>query len=276
MIRRRFRKEMRSQKVLVEHEHIAVALSGGKDSVLTLELVNEITREIPQIELTAVTIDEGIDGYRPSSLDIAREQINRLDVNWEVRTFRDLFSMSLDDMLTRTETGPCTVCGILRRKALNQLCRDIGADVLVTGHNLDDTAQTILMNVMQAQPDRLRRLGPHIEPIPGLVPRAMPLRSTPETETYLCAYLMGLPIHQVECPYAIAAKRGIYRDLLLKAEQETPGTRHSLLRFHEKVASFIPVENTDMGRCSICGEMSPLGEGRTICRACELLSDIGV
>lgn len=271
LIRRRVKKEMRSQRLLHNGRKIAVAVSGGKDSLLALKLTHEVSSLMKDIELFAITIDEGIEGYRPSSIDITRDVTDELGIELMVRSYEDLFSIPLDDMVERSDMGPCSICGILRRKAMNNAAMDADCNVLVTGHNLDDMAQTVLMNVMQADVGRLSRLGPHLDPLPGFIPRSIPLRTTPETETYLSAVLMGLPIHELECPYSIHAKRGHYRDLLMRAEEETPGTRHSLLRFNDQVSSLIPKENAFTTPCERCGDPVINSGENTVCRACSLL-----
>ncbi|MBN1390866.1 MAG: adenine nucleotide alpha hydrolase family protein [Candidatus Thermoplasmatota archaeon] len=276
LIRRRVRKEARSQRLLDSRKRIAVALSGGKDSILTLKLVSEMLRSCRGRELVAITIDEGISGYRPSSVEISRKITGELGIPLELRSFRDLYGADLDRMVELSELGPCTICGILRRHALNRAARLVDADVLVTGHNLDDMAQTVLMNVMSADMHRLARMGPHQERIPGLVPRSMVLRTTPETETYLAALLLGLPVHEPECPYSEVAHRRVFQNILLEAERETPGTRHSLLRFHEQITPLIHRANVVFGKCPTCSESVAENGSGVPCKACQLLQDMGV
>ena len=270
LLKRRVKHQIRDQGLFRTKGRIGVAVSGGKDSVLLLSLLTEILGPVRDLELVAITIDEGIEGYRPSSVEIARSEAERVDMEWRCISFKELYSLSLNDMMGRTDLGPCTVCGILRRKALNILAKRNECSVLVTGHNLDDMAQTVLMNVMSADLSRLVRMGPHLDPVAGFVPRAMPLRNTPETETYLAALLMGLPIHDRECPYSTEAHRGLFRDILLMAEDQTPGTRHSLLRFHEHISPLIPRVSIDVGVCTRCGEAVVNGEGEGFCKACSL------
>jgi len=276
LIRRRVRKEVRSQGLLRRRKTIGVAVSGGKDSLLALRLLHEITEPLKDKEIIAITIDEGIDGYRPSSLVIAEKVADEMGVRWELMSFRDLFGEDLDNMVKLSGLGPCTICGVLRRQALNRAAIRTKSDVLATGHNLDDMAQTVLMNVLGADIQRFARMGPHLDPLPGFVPRGMPLRTTPETETYLAAHLLGLPVHEIECPYAVSAQRGVFRDLLLKAERETPGTRHSLLSFHEKVSPLIGRLNSETVKCKRCGDPIIRSEETVLCKACQLLEDMGV
>jgi uncharacterized protein (TIGR00269 family) len=276
LIKRRIKKEARQQKVFQRGPRIGVALSGGKDSLVALKLLHEISGSFRDIEIIALTVDEGIKGYRPSSVEISEKITKELGVKWEKRSYKDLFGIDLDKMVKISSLGPCTICGILRRRALNDAALDSDLDILVTGHNLDDIAQTILMNIMSADLKRLARMGPHLTPIPGFVPRGMVLRTTPETETYLTATLLGLPIHDLECPYSEEAQRGLFRDLLLKAESETPGTRHSLLSFREQISPLIPREEINSRPCKYCSEPVMRQNGEPICKACSMLEDLGV
>jgi uncharacterized protein (TIGR00269 family) len=272
LVRRRVKKELRYQKVFKKGRRIGIAVSGGKDSILLLKLVHEVGKLLNGTEMVILTVDEGIAGYRPSSLKIVESLAGQLELEWKLYSFDDDLGKTMDDLAGWKGMGPCSICGIFRRRALNKLARESGCGILLTGHNLDDMAQTILMNVLQADVQRLARLGPHLNPMKGFIPRGMPLRTIPETETYLSATLLGLPIHESECPYSEEAKRGHYRDLLMKAEAETPGTRHSLLRFNEQVAPHIPRECVEMISCSICGEPSIINEGIAVCRSCSLLN----
>ena len=73
LIRRRIKKEARQQKVFKRGPRIGVALSGGKDSLVALKLLHEISESFKDREIIAITIDEGIDGYRPSSIEISKD-----------------------------------------------------------------------------------------------------------------------------------------------------------------------------------------------------------
>lgn len=270
LLRKRVKKEVREQGLLKRKGIIGAAVSGGKDSILMLKLLSEILEPVRDVELIALTVDEGIKGYRPRSLDISSRIADDLSIGYHVKSYGQLFGWTLDEMVKGIDMGPCSICGVLRRKALNMMAVEYGCGSLVTGHNLDDMAQTVLMNVLSADTARLRRLGPHLDPIPGFTPRYMPLRTTPETETYLAAVLLGLPIHDQECPYSVTAKRGYARDLLLQAESQTPGTRHSLLKFQRDISSHMPRENVNVDRCERCGDIAVFENGR-LCRGCQIL-----
>ncbi len=274
LIGRRIRKEVRDQGLIRGEQRIGVAVSGGKDSILLLDQLKKIVEPIRTVSLVALTVDEGIEGYRPSSLEIVRDHTSKLGIDGQVMSYSDLFGMTLDEMVGVSDMGPCTICGIMRRKCLNMMAKEAGCTVLATGHNLDDMAQTILMNVLSADMDRIFRLGPHKRSLEGFVRRSMPLRTIPETETYLSAHLLGLPIHELECPYSETSKRGHYRDLMMDAEEGTPGSRHSLLKFQKHLSSLIPGSDVMISGCPKCGEPVFGGGEGTLCKACILQGDL--
>ncbi len=269
-LEKRVKKEIRLQGLFSPGGIIAVAITGGKDSVVTLRCLSEIARDHRDITIKAIIVDEGIDGYRPSSVLIAKQVCKEMDVELHEASFRELFGLSLDEIVKLVpDVNPCAVCGVFRRYALNTAARDMGAQKIATGHNLDDLAQSIFMNVLNSDLDKLRRLGPHTRVIPGLIPRSYPLRTVPEKEVLLYALLNGLPLHSSECPYSLQATRGRYRDILAQLEMDSPGTKHSLLNFHRSMMEqcIPPDARGERQNCSECGEPAASDE----CKKCHYL-----
>jgi uncharacterized protein (TIGR00269 family) len=267
----RTRRELHRQVPRFRGGTIAVAISGGKDSAVALALTQSYFERRPNVEIVAVSVDEGIAGYRSATLDKARELTAKLGVQHQVVRFSDAYGTTTDQSLrTLPGTIPCAYCGVWRRQLLNRAARDLSADLLVLGFNLDDLAQTVLMNLARGDLDRLSRMAPHRATQPGLIPRIAPLAQIPEREVFLYAHLNRLPFDHGECPHAHAAARNVYREVVWKLEEAMPGTRHALLRTQEKLAPLL-VASSNPGvteRCQECGEPAT----GTLCRACEFLS----
>ncbi|NLN71579.1 MAG: TIGR00269 family protein [Thermoplasmatales archaeon] len=267
-VERRVKKEIRIQADLRAGDKVAVAVSGGKDSMVLLSIMSDVFDGRNGIELSCVTVDEGIDGYRPPSVDIAERFCAGKGIEFNVISFKDLFGLTMDEVAPLSEAGsPCTYCGVFRRKCLNKVTKDIGAKYIATGHNLDDMAQSIMMNFVRGDVERLARLGPHNIVQPGMIPRINPLRSLPEKESLLYAMLSGIPFHDGICPYWEAALRNEYRDIIDGLEARTPGTRHSILSSYDKLRPMIQAGRgpSEMRECG-CGESTL----REKCKACEL------
>ena len=249
---------------------IAVALSGGKDSAVALTLAHRYFHRRSTVRLLALTVDEGIAGYRPATVRAAAELTGRLGVEHRVvRAAAELGTTTDAAAEELPGTIPCSFCGVWRRQLLNRAARAAGADALILGFNLDDLAQTVLMNLVRGDLDRLVRMAPHRVAQPGLVPRIAPLALVPEREVFLYARLKQLPFDHRECPHAQRASRNLFREVVWQLEESLPGTRQSLLRTHERlVERWLRSEETAAPqRCRSCGEPSA-GE---LCRACEYL-----
>ncbi len=269
-------KEFRKQVDLGKGKDIGVAVSGGKDSIVALNMIHEILKERRDSSVFGITIDEGIDGYRPKSLKIAREEYKRLGIEYSIVSFEEEFGHPLDEMLKLKEVcggKPCSVCGVLRRWLMNSVAKENHLDMLATGLNLDDTAQTILMNFCRSDMKKMIRLAPHDKVKEGLVPRINPLRKVTEKESYLYALTSHMEVHEQECPYADTALRGLYRDVIGRLEDNTPGVKYSILSSYEKIKDPLKEKYEDgrkLGRCAECGE--PAMNER--CKACEILKVI--
>ena len=269
-VEERVRREMHRQLPRFGRGTVAVALSGGKDSSVALALAHRYFGRRPTVRVIAVSVDEGIARYRPATLAAARALTRALGVEHRVVRAADLLGTTVDATVdARVGTVPCSFCGVWRRRLLNRAARDLGADALLIGFNLDDLAQTVLMNLVHGDLDRLVRMAPHRVRQAGLVPRVAPLAQIPEREVYLYARLAGLPFDHGECPHAARASRNLFREMVWQLEEAQPGSRQSLLRTHERLVDlWLRQEGTGApGRCRVCGDPSA-GE---ICRACEYL-----
>ena len=271
-VRERARRELHRQFPRFKGGTVAVALSGGKDSAVALSIVHAYYRRRPTVRIVAVTVDEGIAGYRTETLRSATALAETLEVPHLIVRASERLGTTTDEVARRMPgTVPCSFCGVWRRQLLNRAAREAGADVLVLGFNLDDLAQTVLMNFARADLGRLARMSPHRHRQPGLVPRIAPLAQIPEREVYLFARLQGLPFDHSECPHASAAARNVYREVVWRLEEAFPGTRHALLRTRDAIAErlFDPAHVGAVARCRDCGEPST-GDR---CRSCEYLRE---
>ena len=265
---KRVKKEIRIQADLRSGGVVGVAVSGGKDSMVTLSILHETFKKRKDVEIHCITIDEGIGGYRPPSIDIVRGYCRDNDIPLHIRSFRETVDLTMDEVAPHSgENSPCTYCGVFRRKCMNDVANEIGAKYLATGHNLDDMAQSIMMNFTRGDIERLARLGPHKKIQPGLVPRIVPLRLIPEKESLLYAMVGRIPFHDGVCPYWTEALRNQYRDVVDSLESRSPGSKFSILSSYDQLYPMLMehVEPAPLKRCA-CGEPT-LGR---VCKSCEL------
>ena len=266
---RRVKKDIKKQGKTDNVAKLGIAISGGKDSTVSLHVIYDIFSKRPNINIVAITIDEGIVGYRPESLKCAIDNCKKLGVEHHIVSFQDVFGKTLDEITSiKNDLGECSYCGVFRRLCLNKKSNDLGVTKLVTGHNLDDMSQSILMNFVNGDMQKLARLGPHKKVHPGLVPRILPLRTIPEKEVTLYAILKNIIYHDGECPYSAHALRGEFRDIIDNLEYDHPGSRHSILNSYNRIKDILlekypPVE---LNKCEKCGEPT----SQNICKACTL------
>jgi uncharacterized protein (TIGR00269 family) len=268
--------------MLGQTDNIMAGVSGGKDSVTLLHILTKIEKAFPEVYLCAGTVDEGIRGYRDEAMKIAEDNCCSLGVDHFVVSFRDLFGYNLDEIvkLLQKKKGtkgltPCSYCGVLRRKALNSLARDVGVDKLVIGHNLDDETQTMLLNIVHGDPLRIGRAKPVLDVVhPLLVQRVKPFCLVPEKEVVLYAYLKGIEFQCIDCPYAHAALRNDVRSMLNRMEHKHAGTLFTIYSSVEKLRPAIEATAGELklNNCKLCGEPT-VGD---VCRACLLLEEIRV
>ena len=268
-VEKRVKNELRRELGRVRsEEHIVAAVSGGKDSMVMLHLLRNTYKMHRNITLSALTIDEGIEGYRPQSIEKVRTYCREFDIPLKVVKFEECNCIPIDQASElRGDMTQCAICGVFRRNCMNTTARRMEATRLSTGHNLDDTAQTILMNLTRGDLQRMVRMGPHSIIKPGLIPRIQPLRQIPEKESYLYAVLSGIDFHDGECPYFNFAQRNIYRHVVEELEERMPGTRHSIVRtydqLYEPLMSLYP--DVTVNQCERCGEPT----SGILCKTCE-------
>jgi uncharacterized protein (TIGR00269 family) len=270
-------KTIKREKLFEPNDRIMVALSGGKDSLVLLHILNKIERKYG-CELFAVTIDEGVSGYREEGINISKKITQSLGIEHHILTFKEHYGYTLEEICNIASSKGikllgCTFCGILRRRLINKAAIIFKATKVATGHNLDDEAQTILINLIRGDILKMIRLG--VKPVKqreGFVPRVKPLRYIPEKEIAIYAYLMGFPLYEKECPYVRASLRDEIRNILNDIENRHPGTKFSIVSAADKLSTLLKDHIGEVKYCIKCGNPS----GKDICRTCEILSMIGI
>jgi uncharacterized protein (TIGR00269 family) len=261
-------------------DRIAVAVSGGKDSISLLHVLAKMERFHPKASLVAVTVDEGIKGYRDEALAIAAANCKKLRIDHHVVSFKELYGFTLDEIVARAqrkggrELTSCAYCGVLRRRALNVAARDVGADKIATAHTLDDEVQTILLNIFRGDVLRLAKEKPVTDEVhPRFVQKVKPFCEIPEKESALYAYVKKIKFQDTPCPYASEALRNDIRAMLNRMEEKHAGTKFTVFKSIERIRSALDeiAKKADFKECVECGEPA----SSDLCKACEMLRQIG-
>ncbi|HEV2139530.1 MAG TPA: TIGR00269 family protein [Nitrososphaerales archaeon] len=255
--------------MIADGERMAVAVSGGKDSLSLLRVVSGIygPRRNP---IVAISIDEGVAGYRDEALDHARSLSKELGLEHIVLSYKELFGFTLDEALDwkdERDVSSCSFCGVFRRRAIDEAAVRAKATVVATAHNLDDYVQTFLMNLMHGDVARLAWLDPSYSDDTFPVRRVKPFMEIYEEEIALFAYQTGLPFQSVSCPYMHEGLRSEVRDYLNTMEANHPGIKNVLLSSSLDVIShYSRTSDKKSIPCSTCGKPSSNG----LCNVCRM------
>lgn len=268
-------KTISKYKLIEKNDRIGIAVSGGKDSFTLLYLLSKLYKNRPDIKLVAIAIDEGISNYR--NLTLLKKYCNENNIELQIYSYQEEFKNTLDDILKiKSPYKPCSICGTFRRYLLNKKSRELELTKLATGHNLDDEAQSIIINQFRNNTNRGIRLGPITGIIddPKFVKRIKPLYFLTEKETATFAYLKKFPIEFSECPHSFEAFRSEVRDLLNSFEEKYPGTKHSIINSFLETLPILKNfhEQSEIKVCSICQEPC----SQKICNTCKLLNELNI
>ena len=267
---------------MIKHnDKVGVAVSGGKDSLVLLSILKNTLSGLNP-ELVAITVDEGIQGYRDESLNIVKNFCSRIGVENKVFSFREIFGVSMDtamEIRPSNKVSSCSICGTFRRRAIDLLAESCGANVIATGHNLDDYVQTFLINLFSGDVDRIAWTYP--EPIEygdkGLR-KIKPLMEIYEKELVLYAIYTDIPFQAEECPYKNESIRSMFRNQLNNLEKIHPGIKYNAYNSILKIASKLKsksdnnVSNQEHRRCISCNRDS----SNRICSVCQTLNLLNI
>ncbi len=267
-------KTIRQFDLIGKKENLGIALSGGKDSLTVLYILNNLSKKNPKIKTNAVAIDEGIAGYRDKTLEKAKEFCQKNNIKLHIFSYEEEFGLTLDEMLKILDVKPCTICGIFRRYLLNKKSRELKLTKLVTGHNLDDECQSILMNQLKNNIQASARLGPKVGLIQDkkFVQRIKPLYLCTEKEVTAYAFINGLLDEFVECPNVSQSFRAQVRDMLNDLEQKFSGTKYSIVNSFLQTLPLLKqkFKNETIKICAKCNEPS----ANDVCNACVYLAKL--
>ena len=265
---RKTAKTISKYNMVQNNELVAVAVSGGKDSLALLKIIHEMS-STHNFRIKAITIDEGIPGYRNEALEIVKKFCQELNVEYKVYSYKELFELTLDDALDLREnekTSSCSICGTLRRRAINFAAKDVGADVIATGHNLDDTLQTFVINMLSGDTNKIGWMDPDTSG--NLLRKIKPFCEIYESEIVFYAFTNDIPFQSEPCPHMNEGIRTEIREFLNSLEKQHSGIKNNLYQSVLKLSRIVKDTNyKEKTSCEKCGNECT----GTICSVCNMV-----
>lgn len=254
-----------------------------------MKLLNE--RHNYGLQLFLLSIDEGITGYRDDSLETVKRNEKQYELPLKILSYEDLYGWTMDKIVAQIGLkNNCTFCGVFRRQALDRGASLLNCDMIVTGHNADDVAETILMNLLRGDIARLQRCTQIVtgSDEEQMVRRCKPFKYTYEKEIVMYAYFKKLDYFSTECVYAPNSYRGFARAFLKDLESIRSSSILDIIHSGNNHVIFEPVcdqitlvagemmavKDTvtlpPQGKCTKCGYIS----SQNICKACVMLDGL--
>ena len=267
---------IKKHRMFSPDDRVLVAVSGGKDSLALWDVLLQLG-----YRAHGLYIDLGIDGgtgYSATSREkIEQFAVTRPDAQFTVVDVKAEYGETLPEVAQRVRRGrgkPCSVCGLIKRHAMNRVTRDGGYDVLATGHNLDDEAAVLFGNVLHWQTGYIARQAPVLPASAGnggLARKVKPFCRFYERETTAYALITSIDYIYDECPHAVGATSLRYKDILNQMEEESPATKLQFylgfLRARKEGFFREQAEEVALYPCTNCGQPTSAPE---ICAFCRL------
>ena len=253
-------------------EKVAIAASGGKDSTVLAHVMKTLNeRHNYGLELLLLSVDEGITGYRDDSLETVKRNQQQYELPLKIVSYEELYGWTMDKIVQQIGLkNNCTFCGVFRRQALDRGAMLLDVEKIVTGHNADDIAETVLMNILRGDIARLQRCTAITTGAEGAIPRSKPFKYTYEKEIVMYAYFKKLDYFSTECIYSPNAYRGHARSYLKDLESIRPTTIIDIIHSGDSLSVKGDVKLPVQGKCTRCGYIS----SQELCKACILLEGL--
>lgn len=203
--------------MIEDGEHIAVGVSGGKDSVLTLAALARLREFHPAgFQVTAVTIDSGTPGM--DFAPIAR-LCRELGVAYHLVP-APIYEIVFE---ARQEKNPCSLCAKMRRGALSTELNRLGLSKIALGHHYDDAVETFFMSLLFE--GRLSCFQPVTYLDRTGITQIRPLLYCGENLVRHTAQRLDLPVVKNPCPADGATKRQEIKELVYELQGRYPGLK---------------------------------------------------
>ncbi len=270
----RVKKTIKDYNLFSKNDRILVACSGGKDSTVVLYLLHKFGYNVE-----GLIVDLEIGNYSKINLENIRKFCSDHNIKLHETSFREDFGYNKCNIehilrLKDSKVNSCSICGVLRRSMLNKKSRQLKFDKIVTGHNLDDEAQAILMNFFRNTMSLQSRLGPVSGNIKDkkFTPRVKPLYFCFEEDIKKYSQILKFEVLYDRCPCIVNSYRNKVRDLLNGLSNSREVKENIVDNFLEISPKLKKQYNIKSGllSCELCGEPT----SSSVCTSCKIIEKL--
>lgn len=250
-------------------DRLLVCVSGGKDSLALWDILHEMGYETAGYYISLGTGED----YTDESKRMCEQFAESRGLKLIVTDMAEDLGFTIEEISRDSRRTPCSACGLAKRYLTNATAHQMGFDVLVTGHNLDDEAATLMGNTLHWNTEYIARQMPMLPASDGgFVRKVKPLYRVSERETAAYAIIRGIEYIVEECPLVGGNTALRYKDALNDLERRSPGTKQQFLfGFLDKAAPmFEAAERPALHECRECGQPTT----GSVCAFCRLRSEV--
>ena len=214
------RKAVDDYQMIDEGDHIAVGISGGKDSLTLLYALHGLKRFYPKkFTLSAITVNLGYEKFDTEPL---RALCEELEVPYKV-VDTEIAHILFEE---RKESNPCSLCAKMRKGALNDAVKAMGCNKVAYAHHKDDIIETMLLSLIFE--GRFHSFSPktYLDRMDLTVIR--PMMYVDEMDVIGFQHKYNLPVAKSRCPIDGFTKREYAKDLVKQLNLEHPGARNRM------------------------------------------------
>jgi len=266
MIEKKVKQTLKKIK-LSKKEKILVALSGGKDSTLVAYLLHKLGYKIEGLH-----IDLEIGKYSEDCRKVVNELCKNLKINLHIYDMKKEMGSGMCYLRTAIQGKQkglknCAICGVIKKWILNKKARELKFKKIATGHNLDDEAQTFLLNILKGSPKLSSNSGPITRNVKNkkFITRIKPLFYVAENDIREYTKKKKLPVIYQSCPCALDSYRIQLRKFLNTiSKKDKENIVKNFDRVYDKISK---LKDGNINYCETCEEPC---RGK-ICKKCQLM-----
>ncbi len=208
--------------LIQDGDRILVGVSGGKDSLSLLHLLQERRKRVSiQYELMPVHIDLGFDSERS---EILKNFFEAQGLSYQIE-FTDIGKRANSP---ENRENPCFLCSWERRKCIFHLAHRLKCNKIALGHHKDDIIETLLLNIFYSA--EISTMLPVQTLFKGKITLIRPLALIEEKKIERFAREMGLPFGPSGCPSSGKTKRKEVKELIEALERKNRRVKGNIFR----------------------------------------------